>query len=272
MAKSDLPIRMRTGVIYAAVILAGCLLGNIATLILLIGAAGICAYEFFSVLRSDAKMPNEILGVLGAMAFPLGYFFFGILGILTVFLMLMIVLLIWYVFWLPSRISDVCISHFGAIYTGLTLTGLLALRIHLQADEIWGGILIIFILAAVSINDGFAYLFGRKFGKHRLAPHISPKKSWEGFFAGTVFSTACWFILLIFPGVSIEPWQCLVFGLICSIVGVLGDLVESRIKRNSGVKDSGKLMPGHGGLLDRVDSIFLVALTASFLLFSFGCV
>lgn len=79
-------------------------------------------------------------------------------------------------------------------------------------------------------------------------------------------------MLLIFPGVHIEVWQCIVFGLLCGIAGVIGDLVESRMKRNSGVKDSGNLMPGHGGLLDRLDSIFLVSLTCALLMFIFNCI
>ncbi|MDO5427016.1 MAG: phosphatidate cytidylyltransferase [Coriobacteriia bacterium] len=129
-----------------------------------------------------------------------------------------------------------------------------------------------FLLTTVSVNDGFAYLFGKAFGKHRLAPHISPKKTWEGFIPALICSTAIWFVLLIFPGVQIEIWQCIVFGLLCGIAGVLGDLVESRMKRNSGVKDSGTLMPGHGGLLDRLDSIFLVSLTCALLMFTFNCI
>lgn len=79
-------------------------------------------------------------------------------------------------------------------------------------------------------------------------------------------------VLLVFPGVTIEVWQCIVFGLVCGIAGVIGDLVESRMKRNSGVKDSGTLMPGHGGLLDRLDSVFLVSIVAALLLFSSNCI
>ena len=77
---------------------------------------------------------------------------------------------------------------------------------------------------------------------------------------------------MIFPGVAINFWQCILFGLLCGLAGVIGDLVESRMKRNSGVKDSGSLMPGHGGLLDRLDSIFLVSLVAALLLFSNNCI
>lgn len=77
--------------------------------------------------------------------------------------------------------------------------------------------------------------------------------------------------MLLIPGINITPVQCLVFGFIVSIAGVIGDLVESRIKRNSGVKDSGSILPGHGGIMDRMDSVFLVSLFSFLLLFVSGC-
>lgn len=270
--KSDLFIRLRSGVVYALVILTGSLLGNLATTIMLSIVSGICAYEFYYMLRSDAKLPNETLGVLASVLLPFSYYFWGFNGSFYVLISLLVLLLIWYVFWLHSRIADVCISFFGSLYCGGMLTCLLCLRMKISTDEIWGGLFVIFLLTTVSVNDGFAYLFGRKFGKHSLSPHISPKKSWEGFFAGLVCSTAVWFVLMIFPGININIWQCVIFGLICGCAGVIGDLVESRIKRNSGVKDSGKIMPGHGGLLDRLDSIFLVSLAAYLLLIGFNCI
>lgn len=92
--KSDLYIRMRSGVIYAAIILAGTLLGNIATMIMIAGAAGICAYEFFMMLRSDAKLPNEVLGIGAAVAYPITYYFFGIKGAIFVTAALIIALLV----------------------------------------------------------------------------------------------------------------------------------------------------------------------------------
>lgn len=269
--RSDLFIRLRSGLIYAIIVLLGSLLGNLATTIMLSFAAGISAYEFFLVLRKDAKLPNEALGIIAAVSCPWSYYFLGFKGVIFVMLILLLTLTFWYVFWRHARIMDVCISFFGVFYTGVLLTCLLALRMAVPAEELWGGLFVIFLLTSVSVNDGFAYLFGKAFGKHRLAPHISPKKTWEGFLPALFFSTALWFVLLFFPGVKIQIWQCVVFGLLCGISGVIGDLVESRIKRNSGVKDSGHLMPGHGGLLDRLDSIFLVSLTSAVLLFGFNC-
>lgn len=113
---------------------------------------------------------------------------------------------------------------------------------------------------------------GSKFGKHKLAPRISPKKSWEGFIGGLVGSMAIWCLITLIPGVNMAIPQALVFGLICGLSGVLGDLAESRIKRNSGVKDSGTIMPGHGGLLDRCDSLFMASVTAAVMLIGGGCV
>ena len=127
------------------------------------------------------------------------------------------------------------------------------------------------LFVSVWANDAFAYMVGSKIGKHKLAPRTSPKKSWEGFFAGLVGSVVFWCILSLVPGIDMPIPLAVVFGLVCGLMEVLGDLAESRIKRNSGVKDSGTIMPGHGGLLDRCDSMFLASITAAILLIAGGC-
>ena len=132
--------------------------------------------------------------------------------------------------------------------------------------------LVLGILLSVWANDSFAYLVGSKFGKHKLAPRTSPKKSWEGFFAGLAGSAVFWCLMTLVPGVTMSIPQAILFGLASGLMGVLGDLAESRIKRNSGFKDSGTIMPGHGGLLDRCDSLFLVAVTSAILLVAGGCI
>jgi len=118
--------------------------------------------------------------------------------------------------------------------------------------------LALIMFALIWINDTGAYLVGCTIGKHRMFPRISPKKSWEGFFGG--------FIFCIMAGIAINQyfqyghllqWAC--FGAVVSAIATLGDLVESLIKRALGVKDSGNIMPGHGGILDRIDSLLLVA-------------
>ncbi|MCL1799441.1 MAG: phosphatidate cytidylyltransferase [Eggerthellaceae bacterium] len=269
---SDFQIRLRTGVIYTLITLVGILINDLTTVIMLSATAAICAGEFFYMLRSDAKLPNEIVGVIGAMLYPWSVWLFGLTGALLLTVGLAVTLLVWYVFWLRARVADVGVSLFGAIYTGLLLSSLMVIRMAESLEFPWDGVLILAIYLSVWGNDVFAYLVGRKFGKHKLAPRTSPKKSWEGFFAGLVGSVLVWVGIHFIPGVSMGFGQAVVFGLVCGLMGVLGDLAESRIKRNSGFKDSGTIMPGHGGLLDRCDSLFLVSVAAAILLVVGGCI
>jgi len=102
--------------------------------------------------------------------------------------------------------------------------------------------------------DSFAYLTGVLIGKHRILPAISPKKSWEGFAGGLVFSVAMAYpVSLVFPILPFPEWMGL--AIIIVVFGTLGDFLESSLKRNAGIKDSGRILPGHGGILDRFDSV-----------------
>jgi phosphatidate cytidylyltransferase len=122
----------------------------------------------------------------------------------------------------------------------------------------------LYVLTLVWVADIGAYFSGRKFGKHKLAPGISPAKTWEGV-AGGVILNVLWMVIVfqISNGWDIKLWQFILIGLATSMISVVGDLYESILKREAGVKDSGKLLPGHGGVLDRIDSI--IAATPIFL-------
>lgn len=267
---SDMQVRVRTGAVYIGLNTICALLGNIPTAIILAVTAGICAGEFYFMLRSDAKMPNELIGIIAAVLFPLAALFFGFKGIVIVLALFLLALLIWYVFTMQARIADVCVSLFGAVYTGLLLCGLLVIRTSIE--PLWGGVLLLLLFLSVWGNDAFAYLVGRKFGKHKLAPRVSPKKTWEGLAGGLVCSAVFWCLMSLVPGVTMSVPLAILFGIICGCMEVLGDLAESRIKRNVGVKDSGTIMPGHGGLLDRCDSMFLASITACILMVLGGCI
>lgn len=267
---TEIQVRFRTGFVYVSISLVCALLSDFTTVILLCALAGISAGELFYMFRSDAKLPNELLGTLAAIAYPISVWQFGMDGALLVTGALLLFLLVWYVFWSRARIGDVGVSFFGAAYTGLLLSGLVVVRMALP--DFWGGVLVCGIFFSVWANDSFAYLVGRKFGKHKMAPRISPKKSWEGFFGGLIGSVAIWCCIAFIPGVEMSMVQAVVFGIVVGLFGVLGDLAESRIKRNSGVKDSGTIMPGHGGLLDRCDSLFLASVMAAVLLVAGGCI
>ena len=121
--------------------------------------------------------------------------------------------------------------------------------------------IIILIFLMIWINDTFAYLVGKSFGKHKLFEKISPKKTIEGFLGGALFTIIFSFFIPTIFGWDNENtiWKWVVISIIVVIFATLGDLVESKFKRSANVKDSGNIMPGHGGILDRLDSIIFVA-------------
>ena len=124
--------------------------------------------------------------------------------------------------------------------------------------------LLVYLALIVSFTDIFAFFFGIRFGKHKLAPTISPKKSWEGSFFGTLLGSATGITLVLFANVPIlddlSIVQLVILSILVSIFGQIGDLFASKIKRSVGVKDFGSLFPGHGGILDRFDSLLMAGL------------
>jgi phosphatidate cytidylyltransferase len=122
------------------------------------------------------------------------------------------------------------------------------------------------LVGSVWLNDVAAYFVGSLTGRHKMAPHISPKKSWEGFAAGMVASVGVWALVPLLPGAVLGWIPALTTGVAVALSSVVGDLAESRMKREAGVKDSGTSLPGHGGFLDRLDSLILVCLVVYWVL------
>jgi phosphatidate cytidylyltransferase len=141
----------------------------------------------------------------------------------------------------------------GIIYVGLLLSFLVDLRLAAGRNWVFLTILVTFA------SDTLAYFTGRAFGRHLLAQRISPHKTWEGAITGVAGAIGASFIFTIsWPlQLPIDYSQAVLLGVLISVFGQLGDLLESGLKRYTGVKDSGTLMPGHGGLLDRMDSIVI---------------
>jgi phosphatidate cytidylyltransferase len=160
----------------------------------------------------------------------------------------------------------------GILYVGWLLSHLVSLR-GVADGMSW----VFFVVLANAASDTAAFFIGRSFGRHRLAPRISPNKTWEGAVAGVVGAVV---LSLLFTAprlfaatnpVYIEGfiyWQALVLGLLVSVFGQLGDLAESLLKRHAGVKDSGGLLPGHGGILDRMDSIIFAGIVVYYYVLS----
>nr|WP_283102162.1 phosphatidate cytidylyltransferase [Olsenella intestinalis] len=252
--------RTTSGFIYSVVVV-GCLfLGTWATCALVCAMAWLCCSEFFRMSRMAGRMPNEILGLAVAIAYPVA----SVLPIDGMLLYVTFALLagcaIWYVFTPRANIADVAVTAFGPVYTSLLFCGVTLLR---SSDASWvGGLLTFGCMASVWVSDATAYFVGSRFGRHRLAPRISPNKSVEGFWGGLAGCVLVWVILWLIGLWRLPLPVALVAGVLVGVVSVVGDLFESRIKRGVGVKDSGDIMPGHGGLLDRSDSMLFGCMVA----------
>jgi phosphatidate cytidylyltransferase len=123
----------------------------------------------------------------------------------------------------------------------------------------WGGFTVLSILGAIWVCDSSAYFAGRAFGRHKLFPRVSPNKTWEGAIAGFAGAVLTFVLFRQFSLPYLTLWQATVCGAIVGVFGQLGDLAESLLKRDAGVKDSSTLIPGHGGVLDRFDSLLFAA-------------
>lgn len=150
------------------------------------------------------------------------------------------------------------LSAAGVVYAGAPAVALLWFR----ADPAYGLLAVLFLFLMVWTNDTMAFVVGKSIGRIKLWPSISPKKTWEGFAGGVLFAgLAGWLFALALPGAS--PVRLAVVGGLLGAVAVAGDLVESALKRRFGVKDTGDMIPGHGGVMDRMDGIVAVAIAAA---------
>jgi len=231
-------------------------------LIMLVGTQ----YEYYQMIRNIGVRPQIILGIVtGVSIYVLSTLVaIGIFPLSAFFILIPIVLLIMVleIYRKEDRPFD-SLAHtfFSVIYTAIPFsmfpfsafshTGLDSLLPHPGILFSPGMIIGFFIL--IWANDTGAYIIGISFGKHRLLERISPKKSWEGFVGGVLLAAFIAWLLSGWLGV-VDSFSWILISIIVSFAGTYGDLVESMLKRNTGVKDSGSIMPGHGGFLDRFDS------------------
>ncbi len=270
MVSEKLLTRTTSGAVYALLVI-GCLLaGPFATTLLVVAMAWLCCSEFFRIARMGGRMPNEIFGLAAALLFPLSAYGRGVAGMSIVLLLFLVAMAAWYVATPRANIADVAVTVFGPVYTSFAFSSIVLIRV--SDKGLTGALLTLGVMLSLWANDCMAYLVGSRIGKHKLAPRISPNKSWEGFWAGLLGSVLVWVVLAIAGVLGVKTWLSVVLGLVVGVVGVVGDLFESRIKRGVGVKDSGNLMPGHGGLLDRSDSLLFGSVAAYMLLYIGGII
>ncbi len=155
----------------------------------------------------------------------------------------------------PGKFTPVQQFLIGLFYLG---GGCIFLTMIPYKDEVFAKYLIMGIFILIWVNDSFAYLTGKMLGRHKLFPSVSPKKTIEGTIGGLVFAIiAAYFLGLWAPVLRPSEWMALAVVLVS--MGSIGDLIESKLKRQAGVKDSGAILPGHGGMLDRLDSLVFAA-------------
>lgn len=230
----------------------------VAFFALVAGTALLAMMEFYRLHFRDERVPLAMALGLGSSGLLLASLQWpGITSERTVIFLTMLVIVAYGLFsshQVRQNLVDCAVLMFGVLYVGLTL-GYLLLTRALEGGEF----LIFFVVLVTWAGDTGAYCVGISLGRRQLAPVISPNKTVEGLIGGLVLAIAAavaaraWFL----------PWfslvDCLASGLLLTGAGVLGDLTESALKRSAGVKDSGSLIPGHGGMLDRVDSLLFAA-------------
>jgi phosphatidate cytidylyltransferase len=203
-----------------------------------------------------------IAGYLGALATLLGATMGGADWALAGLLSTLV-----FAFVIKGGVSTVSVSVtvLGVVWIGLGLAHALLLR-DIEAH----GVLAVYtVLLAVWAGDAAAFFIGLLFGRHKLAPTVSPGKTWEGLIAGTVATIGVTFIALYEEDFLSIP-ESLVLGAVIAIAAPLGDLFESALKRDAEVKDSGRLLAGHGGVLDRIDALLFAWVAAYYVVVAFG--
>jgi phosphatidate cytidylyltransferase len=222
-------------------------------------AAAACASEYYGIVFKKMLGPPAWLGILVAGALPLLPVFYGTAGFSSAFWAVGGFGLVAWTYHLirgPLADAPTRVAHLvnGLVLGALGLSAMTGLRVGAHGLE-W-------VLCALIITwgqDTSAYFAGRLLGRHKLYPAVSPNKTWEGFAGGFVGAVAGMFIArgLFFPELSVA--DCLIVGCWGGFAGPVGDLSESMLKRAYGVKDSGRLIPGHGGVLDRIDALLFNA-------------
>ncbi len=260
---SNIAIRTLTGSLIVLAILGSILLGRyyFGALFLIFTILG--TYEFFKMFEKSHIIAQKHFGTLLAAILYSLLFMVAIKKISAMYLIIMVLL----VFAIPVRelyrtdsdqpLPNIASTLFGVIYVALPF-GLMNFMFYYgkPPQETFHLLLAFFVILWTS--DTFAYLSGTRFGKNKLFKRISPKKSWEGSIGGMLAALVAGYLFsLWFHEMSLSLW--LGYTLVIVVAGIYGDLIESMFKRSLNIKDSGNILPGHGGILDRFDAVFLAA-------------
>ena len=269
--------RSLSGLLLIIIVIGSVWMNSVTSYLLFLFILTFGLFEFYRFAKAESYYPNEKIGIAtGIIVYSLSYLIAS--NILPVNMFALVLPLVLFIPILElyrqkkNPIVNISITFFGLVYVVLPLSLIHFMTIGSQSFnnelDIINGInsgiqpiyynsfIIIGYFIIQWVSDTGAFVFGVSFGKHRLFERISPKKSWEGAIGGFATTIGAAFLVhYVFPQLELGNW--IIISLIITFFGIYGDLIESLFKRSVNVKDSGKIMPGHGGILDRFDSTFL---------------
>lgn len=285
-------VRSLTGIAFVAVIVFGTIFSSLSYIALFLILTGLMMFEFYRLVSVRQNRPNIPLGILiGLSLFSISILY--AIGIAPPELISAMIPLILLVFvnelyrYKKNPLANVSLTFLGVIYVALPLSmmNFIVFRNIPRPDEIevaetsvdfinqvmnfflflkperevlYSPQMLLSFLSIIWVYDSMAYVFGVTMGRHKLFKSVSPKKSWEGLIGGFLFTPVSAYVIYKIVGfMPFTDW--LYFALIVVVSSTFGDLVESLFKRHIGIKDSGSILPGHGGLLDRFDSVLFAA-------------
>jgi len=259
MALSNHTLRIIVAIITIPVIISAAYFGSVYFLLFVLAITIVSYYEFCTIVKNKEISANITLGIAGIIIFLINFYrtFIDIYSFLLLFTIILFLVELFRN--RGSVVLNAGATLLGVFYLGLFGSSIIGIREFYPNIGILyerGGYLMITVFASIWICDSAAFWGGSKLGKHKLFPRVSPNKSWEGSIFGFFFSIIVLILakFLILGFLSLT--NAIIIGIIIGIFGQLGDLIESLIKRDTGVKDSSGLIPGHGGMFDRFDSLF----------------
>lgn len=231
--------------------------GRILTFLVLQAVIAASLMEFYNLAARKRLEPQKTLGLVLTFGLGVVFFFRSVVPIDVALFGILFLFGVYFLFrftrleHLPYLTQSLTVTFFGILYLGMTLNYLFLIRFE------WGPFYVYFLCAAIFLGDTGAFLIGKWLGRHRMTPLASPNKTWEGSAGGILFAVlGAWAARqLLFPHAVL--WRALLAGALIHAVAQVSDPLESLFKRAVGVKDSSNLLPGHGGVLDRIDSLIL---------------
>jgi phosphatidate cytidylyltransferase len=278
MALSNLQQRLLTAAVAVPLLILLFWAGGLWFLALVLFVILVGMSEFYHLVEAKGLRPQRVIGTVAALGLGLNAFYGNPNYAALILTAAVLACLAFQLFRLDlaTAITGSATTIMGVIYVGWLLSHFVLLRNwpDPSGGHDFGFFLVILVIATTFLADAGAYFAGSALGKHKLWPRISPSKTWEGAVGGVVvgslglLATKLVFDRWIFP--TGFPWyHALILGPLLVVVSIFGDLAESMLKRDAGIKDSGTIVPGHGGILDRLDSILFVVPTAYYYLLVF---